>query len=213
MKIGPLISNAEYCGFLNAVAIHGDRCGIWNPLMQDHFWGGIVKRIEDGLNVYAVKAGYENLPATCVTWSSALRYCNWLSYGKPTGDEVVGVTEGDDVFGVYDTRFLEDEKFIKGSQQIERKTSQSYFLPTAEEWRAWRFAAGYEKLPTNVYRGGWARPFPHLAPVDENVRGNVGEWVETRRGSFALALGVILLLIAFAVNVAASFIVREGPDD
>lgn len=39
--------------------------------------------------------------------------------------------------------------------------------------------------------------------------------LETNKGnfSFALALGVILLLIAFAVNVAASFIVREGPDD
>lgn len=39
--------------------------------------------------------------------------------------------------------------------------------------------------------------------------------LETNKGnfSFALALGVILLLIAFAVNVAASFIVREGHDD
>ena len=39
--------------------------------------------------------------------------------------------------------------------------------------------------------------------------------LETNKGnfSFALALGVVLLLIAFAVNVAASFIVREGHDD
>jgi len=39
--------------------------------------------------------------------------------------------------------------------------------------------------------------------------------LETNKGnfSFALALGFILLLIAFVVNVAASFVVREGHDD
>ena len=39
--------------------------------------------------------------------------------------------------------------------------------------------------------------------------------LETNKGnfSFALALGFILLLIAFAINVAASFVVREGHDD
>lgn len=39
--------------------------------------------------------------------------------------------------------------------------------------------------------------------------------LETNKGnfSFALALGMILLLIAFAVNVAASFVVREVRDD
>ena len=39
--------------------------------------------------------------------------------------------------------------------------------------------------------------------------------LETNKGnfSFALALGMILLLIAFVVNVAASFVVREGHDD
>lgn len=39
--------------------------------------------------------------------------------------------------------------------------------------------------------------------------------LETNKGnfSFALALGFILLLLAFVVNVAASFVVREGHDD
>lgn len=193
MKMCSLVSNADYCDFLNKVAVDGDIYRLWNPLMQDHFWGGIEKRVKDGLNVYTVKNGYKNLPATCVTFASALRYCNWLAYGKPVGEEVLGTTEGDETFGVYDTRLLEDEKFIKGTQQFVRKTSESYFLPTVEEWRAWRFAAGYEKLHANVYRGHWARPFPHLAPVDEDVRGNVAEWVETRRGSFATALGGSLI--------------------
>ena len=39
--------------------------------------------------------------------------------------------------------------------------------------------------------------------------------LETNKGnfSFALALGMILLLLAFVVNVAASFVVREVRDD
>ena len=193
MKLGSLVSNFDYCDFLNKVAVHGDAYCLWNSLMQDHFWGGITKQVVQGQNVYSVKEGYENLPATCVTFASILRYCNWLSYGKPVGEEVLGTTEGDETFGVYDTRLLEDEKFIKGTQQFVRRTSQSYFLPTAKEWRAWRFSAGYEELPTNVYRGHWARPFPHLVPVDEEVRGNVAEWVEARQGSFALALGGSLI--------------------
>lgn len=200
MKIGRLVSNLDYCDFLNKVAVKDDSYHLWNNLMQDHFWGGIKKVVAQGQNSYVVKDGYENLPATCVTWSSALRYCNWLSYGKPCGEEVLGVTEGDDVFGVYDTRLFEDENFVKGRQQIVRRTSESYFLPAADEWRAWRFSAGYEKLPANVYSGHWARPFPHLAAVTEDVRGNVAEWVETRQGSFALALGGSLIRGAYSLD-------------
>ena len=39
--------------------------------------------------------------------------------------------------------------------------------------------------------------------------------LETNKGkfSFALALGIILLLIAFIVNALASFIVKEAPND
>ena len=39
--------------------------------------------------------------------------------------------------------------------------------------------------------------------------------LETNKGkfSFALALGIILLLIGFAVNALASFIVKEPADD
>ena len=39
--------------------------------------------------------------------------------------------------------------------------------------------------------------------------------LETNKGkfSFALALGIILLLIAFLVNALASFVVKEPADD
>lgn len=193
MKLHRLVSNSDYCDFLNKVAVYDDKYNLWNDLMQDHFWGGITKETIQGHNVYSVKKGYEDLPVTCVTWTSALRYCNWLSYGQPIGNEVLGVTEGDEKFGVYDTRQIETEAFVKGTQQIDRKTCQAFFLPTVEEWRKWRFTSGYERIPTNVYKRGWARPFPHLATVNEDVRGNVGEWVETRQGSFALALGGSLI--------------------
>ena len=181
-----LISNSDYCAFLNDVATFNDEKGLWNPLMQDHFWGGIVREenadIRDGRWHYRVKDGYGNLPVTCVTWTAAIRYCNWLSCGQ---------TEGDDRYGVYDTRNLEREEFIRGTMQIKRNTSSSYYLPTADEWRAWRFKDDGTRLSDNVYSDHWARPFPHLAPVNEDIRGNVAEWVETRcPGShFFMALG------------------------
>ncbi len=200
MNLQRLVSNSDYCNFLNKVAVYDDIYNLWNDLMQEHFWGGITKETIQGHNIYSIKNGYENLPITCVTWVSVIRYCNWLSYGQPTGDEVLGITEGDAIFGVYDTSQLEDESFIKGTQQIVRKTCQAFFLPTLKEWRNWRFATGYEKIQTNVYNNGWARPFPHLASVNEDVRGNVGEWVETRQGNFALALGGSLIRGEYSLN-------------
>ena len=35
------VDNTAYCAFLNACAREGDPYALWNPLMQDHFWGGI----------------------------------------------------------------------------------------------------------------------------------------------------------------------------
>lgn len=197
------VSNAEYCAFLNAVARTGDVRGLWNPLMADHFWGGIVRtRRADGAWSYAVKPGYVKKPATCMPWTACARYCNWLAYGRPdTGRAELGTTEGDARNGVYDTARFEDAAFVRGTGGVARRSSESYFLPSAEEWRA-AASAGPDVGTVNVYDGHWALPSPHLADVDQgttnalgfvNLRGNVAEWVETRRGNFFLALGGSLI--------------------
>lgn len=205
----------DYCEFLNACARKGDPYKLWNPLMEEYFWGGIMRKTApDGFR-YAVKDGYENYPATCMTWTSVARFCNWMAYGKPvTGSSELGTTEGNGEFGVYDTRTWQDKKFVAGELPIKRNTSDSYFIPTADEWRLAAYGdkgqypfASVEN-PTqkhaNFYDGKWALPNPHFARVDAfaeypsvwgtlNQGGNVAEWVETRRGNFFLALGGSLI--------------------
>ncbi len=200
------LSNVDYCAFLNACARDSDTYQLWNPLMESHFWGGILRTKDNKGYHYFVKPGYEKYPATCMTWMSAARYCNWVAYGQPnTGKSELGTTEGTDQFGVYDTRTWQDASFIQSKCPVKRNTNQSYFLPTVEEWR---LAAGELENPTqeqaNFYDGKWALPVPHLANIDScaqfpspsgtlNQYGNVAEWVETRRGNFFLALGGSLI--------------------
>lgn len=197
------VSNTQYCDFLNACAREGDPFHLWNPLMQDHWWGGIVRvEAKSSCYTYRVKPGYEKKPATCVTWESAARYCNWLSFGRPdTGRAELGTTEADDKCGVYDTRAFGSDAFVRSPMQVKRQSDQAYYLPTAEEWRAAAFCGGDTGL-VNIYDGHWAVPSPHLLDVDQgvtnrmgfvNMLGNVGEWVETRRGNFFLALGGSLI--------------------
>lgn len=194
------LSNDAYCKFLNACAKRGDPHQLWNKLMADHFFGGIVRTGADGDWKYSAKPGYGRKPVTYISWESAARYCNWLSYGRPvTGASELGTTEGDETFGVYDTRQFGTPEFVRGNSTVRRNTDKAYFLPTAEEWRAAAFA-GDDKGEPVVYDGHWARPFPHLADVDDgvtnqlglvNMLGNVAEWVQDRRpnSSFFMALG------------------------
>lgn len=210
------LSNDAYCEFLNACAKRGDPHQLWNKLMADHFFGGIVRTGAAGDWKYSAKPGYGRKPVTYISWESAARYCNWLSYGRPvTGASELGTTEGDEAFGVYDTRQFGTPAFVRSTKPVRRNTDKAYFLPTADEWRA--AAAGAETGTPIVYDGGWVRPFPHLADVADgvtnregrvNLHGNVAEWVETRRGFCMLALGGSLIRGAY--SLAADFV--EGDE-
>lgn len=134
------VPNADYAEFLNAVASDGDSFGLWQPLMEEHFWGGIERRPNGQRWTYVCKPGYARKPVTCVTWFSCLRYCNWLHYGKPyraVGGTWFGVTEGDTRFGAYDTRALTPHGF-----RVHRNFSARYWLPNLREWEAAAFADG-----------------------------------------------------------------------
>lgn len=218
------LSNTAYCAFLNACAREADPYGLWNPLMEDHFWGGIRRVRREGGWRYEVKSGYADLPATCMPWTAAARYCNWLSYGQPdTGRSELGTTEGDDRWGVYDTREWASQDFVRSTKPVRRRTDAAYYLPTVAEWRRAAFGDGAARYPfalpegnqptqaqANFYDGHWAFPAPHLASVDAygesagpwgtlNQGGNVAEWTETRRGNFFLALGGSLIRGAYSL--------------
>lgn len=217
------VTNTEYAAFLNAVARSSDPYGLFSPLQSVHFWGGINRQEREGEFVYAVKPGYGELPATYVSAHDAIRFANWLHYGRPsTGKSEQGTTEGTASSGAYDTHALGGAAL--GPQ---RNAAARYFLPTCGEWMAAGFfdaesnaftqysagttapAAGADDAAlgrsANYYAGQWALPFPHLARVTSyannesasgtrNQAGNVMEWVEGAAGHNQLALGGSLFL-------------------
>ncbi|WP_162243812.1 SUMF1/EgtB/PvdO family nonheme iron enzyme [Pseudorhodoferax sp. Leaf274] len=216
------VTNIEYAAFLNAVARTGDPRALFSQLQEDHFWGGIVREAGGGGYTYKVKPGYGNLPVTFVSAHDAMRFANWLHYGRPsTGTSELGTTEGTSSSGAYDTRALSD-----ASSGPARNAAARYFLPTCGEWmtagffdprtRAFTEYSGGNDAPAsgsadmsghsaNYYAGQWAIPFPHLARVNayennqsalgtRNQAGNVMEWVEGPLGHHQMALGGSLFL-------------------
>lgn len=215
------VSNAEYADFLNAVASHADRYGLYAGMQAEHFWGGIVRSGRDGVFRYKPKDGYAKLPVTFVSWLDAVRYVNWLHHGRPVlGGDLASINRALNS-GAYD---VPDHG---GDAQVHRSRDARYFIPSCGEWRAAAFiaqagggqsfgavnASSSEKSSNapsgrgvNFYKNGWALPYPHLAAVDQypesagpngtlNQAGNVMEWVESPiGGDQRMALGGSLFL-------------------
>lgn len=220
-------TNTEYAEFLNAVAALDDPYRLFSPMMETHFWGGILREGERGGFRYAPKPGYADLPVTFVSWYSTVRYANWMHYGEPLKPAGLGVTEGDDSNGAYDT-----------AKWVRNKGAQ-YWLPNCAEWRQAaffdpaenklrRYVTGNELPPAgvgpssaNYFNGHWAAPFPHLISAREadtarSASGTVGqagnalEWVEDPIGGQRIALGGSLLLPSAAVR--SEYVDTEYPD-
>ncbi|WP_026610392.1 formylglycine-generating enzyme family protein [Methylocaldum szegediense] len=179
------VTNEQYAEFLNAVARYGDSKGLYSELMEQHFFGGIRAEVRDGQIHYSVKPGYARLPVTFVSWFDAIRYANWLHFGRPnSGHSVLGTTEGNATVGAYDTSELER---LGNSANIRRNVNALYWIPNCNEWIKagfydyarqdyWEFATGSDKKPSasaptdrfnsaNFYSERWAAPFPHLTEV------------------------------------------------
>ena len=190
------ITNAEYCAFLNSVANESDAYGLFSPVMQEHFFGGIIRSGKDGEYVYSCKDGYGQAPVVGVTWMSAIRYANWLHYNaaniasNASLDKFSNQTEGDNNHGAYDTR----------SVPTKRNAGALYWLPNEDEWLKAGFFNGDSWDETlfadgsNCYTTeGWAYPYPHIKAVGKDVtpshygtydqQGNVAEWIENNSRS------------------------------
>ena len=228
-RIGRLeVTNAQYAEFLNAVASKRDPYQLYSALMTQHFWGGIERSGQTPRLSYAPKSGYEKLPVTFVSWWDAVRYANWLHYGRPTtGRSTLGTTEGDAEHGAYDTR---DETVT-----VYRNSGARFWLPSHDEWlkagfydpnRAddgwWKYAQRRDHLPeaglpdphgvrANYYSDRWAAPYPHLVPVGSypsatsyygtfDQGGNVMEWVEDGNGRRRKMLGGSLFMPGFSLE-------------
>lgn len=205
------ITNAEYCSFLNCVASQEDTYKLFSPLMQEHFFGGIIRveHSKERVYTYICKTGYEKLPVVGLTWMSAIRYINWLHYNAANIangialDHYIKQTEGDDTHGAYDTR----------SVPSKRNSNALYWLPKEDEWVKAAFYDGNKWNEGLVAKGsncytvkGWAYPYPHIKEVGKFVipshygtydqQGNAAEWIEDSQNgdhNWKLALGGSLI--------------------
>lgn len=182
------VTNAQYVKFLNSVARYHDKYGLYSPLSEQHFHGGILRSQEDNIYSYTAKKGYAKLPVTFVSWYDAVRYINWLHYGQPdSGYATLGTTEGTAETGAYNTGDFDNSTRAKYSAQRRNKDA-AYWLPSCDEWvkagfynpadsgRYYKYATKSNTLPVssnpadnpegaNYYDGKWAAPFPHLTEV------------------------------------------------
>jgi formylglycine-generating enzyme required for sulfatase activity len=94
------VTLAEYAAFLNAVAAD-DPHGLYTELIsQQPYIAGIERAGKPEAYTYAImeSVGSADRPVTYVNWFSAARFANWMSNGRPRGDQTAKTTED----GAYD---------------------------------------------------------------------------------------------------------------
>ena len=141
------INNHQYAAFLNAIAADDPHL-VYTTNMTADAHGGIVRSGAPGDYRYTVKPGLEHRPLVWVEFHAALRFCNWLHHGQPTGPQDATTTED----GAY-TMTLDAEL----ANTITRNAHARFWLPSDDEWykaayhqpaAAGGAATGYWQFPT-----------------------------------------------------------------
>jgi len=134
------ITNNDYIEFLNAVAVIADPNGLFGDVLQSGARSGIIRSGTAGSYVYTTKTYYANKPVVGISGVVAMRFCNWLHNGKPSGQQNNATTED----GAYTI------SIITGANppSISRNTGALYFLPSENEWIK---AAFYKRLGNGTY--------------------------------------------------------------
>lgn len=135
-KIGKYeVTNAQYAELLNAVEAT-DSGGIYffqlyNEAMGDDVSGRIIRSGDQGSYAYAAKPDMGDKPVNLVNWYHAVRFCNWLHNGRPTGPRDATTTED----GAYN---LTELGGVVGSDPVHgangRNAGARYHLPSENEW-------------------------------------------------------------------------------
>ncbi len=119
------VTNEQYAAFLNAVAA-SDPNGLYNPSMGGDPRAGITRSGSNGFYTYSVRANMGNKPVNFVSWYNAVRFCNWMTNGQPTGPQNASTTES----GVYT---LDGPVSIVAITR-DLSNPNHVFLPTEDEW-------------------------------------------------------------------------------
>ena len=121
------ITNAQYAQFLNAVALFSDVYNLYNDQMDSSDIGGITRTDNGDTYGYEVKEDMGDKPVAFISYLSAIRFCNWLHNGAPTGENALnnGVLES----GAYEIISVDVNTY-----QINKNIYQKYWLPSIHEW-------------------------------------------------------------------------------
>ena len=183
------VTNAQYAQFLNAVAA-ADPNALFNIAMGTDPRGGITRSGTSRNYTYAVKGYMGEKPVNFVSWYDALRFCNWLHNGRPTGAQDNTTTEG----GAYTltgptTITLPGSDPNHGSNG--RNTGARFWIPSENEWYK---AAYHDPVNAGADAGGtadyWlyptqsdAAPTLASADLDGNINNDVANLANHERAA------------------------------
>ena len=172
-KIGKFeVTAAQYVEFLSAVA-KTDTYGLYNVYMASPSpdYGDVGCRIQrtgsPGHYTYSVASDYANRPVNYVSSGDAARFANWLTNGKPTGEQDLSTTED----GSYYLNGADDDAELL---TFTRKADAKYVLPTLHEWHK---AAYYKGGGTDA--GYWDYTTRSNTPPGNDIAdasGNNANW-------------------------------------
>ena len=102
--------------------------------------GGIARSGVSGSYTYAVKVGFENKPATYVSFYDSLRYSNWLNNGQGSADTETGAYT-----------LAGGTAAPSNGLTVSRNAGANIFLPSVNEW----YKAAYYDPTLNGGAGGY----------------------------------------------------------
>lgn len=140
------VTVGEYAIFLNAVA-QKDPLHLYDARMWSAAWPLIQRSGPDAQGNFSYQASRttSRYPIIFINYKNAQRYCNWLENGKPSGNEVAGITET----GAYDLTSSTTAIAVA-------KKKASFRLPTNDEYhkvtyyKGGSLNAGFYKYPTQT---------------------------------------------------------------
>ncbi|MGD9128632.1 MAG: SUMF1/EgtB/PvdO family nonheme iron enzyme [Planctomycetia bacterium] len=127
------ITAGQYTEFLNAVS-GIDTYGLYNTGMLGTYGCGILQAGAFGSYFYSVSADYANRPVNYISWGDAVRFCNWLHNGQPTGPQNASTTED----GAYTLNGATSDSALMA---VTRNEGALWWLPSEDEW----YKAAYHK--------------------------------------------------------------------